>query len=342
MPVKRVTEANEVPESAATASEAIAKAILEHLPEVKMLRAQRKRGARARFPALTNRPSISVDEGERPEEIAREAAEDILQIIATDADGDAWAGDVALLGEATNFGKAKVLKTIEVEIEGDDPQPKPTVQSEVIGTMAAMRETISKMGDAVVKIANAKGLEHESIAQLVASVAKSQARVEITSGKWAFRAEKEKQETERIREQAHRDAAQTKYRWEAFETFMEEAKEPITIWSKYFTQDRKPGDPKKPPPKKPTQEEMDAVFSVADFEQHVSMEDGSTTTIRTVITEMVAEPDPKRRVAHARTLVQVLNRLPPEVQQALKLAFLSKLGQERALEIGAWLSLPLT
>lgn len=336
MPVKRVLDTNEQPESAQDAADAIRRAVIANSETVRWLRAQRKKGPRRRVPALATKIAYTPEDGEDGDELAREAADAIMEVIAADAGGEQWAGDVDLLGEDTRFGKPKVIASIEIMLEGEIVASPATAKARAESdSMAAQAKTIEGLGAALVKLANAKASDAEAMAKVVQSVGEMVGK----ERKWDYKIAREKEETEREEIKERGETTRARARWDAFETLLEEYKDVAKIWSTWWTEARKPGGP---PPQRPTPEELAKVFSDERFEKTVTLKDGTTANLRAVVSEMIAEPDTRRRVLLAKTLTQILNALPDETQQALKVAMALQLGVERAKEVAAWLSLPIS
>jgi hypothetical protein len=339
MPVNPVTDTEDTSEKAESAAEDVARAIVQHAAAVRTLRAQRKRGPKARSPALTTRIEVQIDPEEIPEEIAREAADAIMKVIENDAAGEQWSGFVDLLGDNTRFGKARVIASVGVELDGEHvPSPAVAKARAESDSMAAQAKTIEGLGAALVKVANAKASDAEAMAKIFATLGD----VHRSDRKWDYKMEKERQETEREEIKERAATTRAKARWDAFETLLEEYKDVAEIWSKWFTMHHKPGDKMKPPPSPPTKAEIDAVFVDERFEMKVTLDNGEEHSVRATVAEMLVEPDRRRRVLLAQRLAKVLNHLPKDVQAALKARMLEVLGMERAIELAAWLSLPVS
>lgn len=338
MPVTRVIEVDDASDETLDVTDQIRDAILKHRGAARWLRAQRVSGRRARTPALPTRIGCEIIESDDAREVATDAAREIIGAINADADGDAWKGEVAILGEAEGNQRPPVLARIPVTFDAEST-PKPTREGEITGVIGAMRETIAKMGDAVVRIANAKGLEHESIAKLVAEVADSQRKLSDSGGKWAYKMHKESEETAREAEREQGSAARSRHRWAAAETFAEEWKGVAEIWSKYFAANKGRAIPKRVTP--------DEIVKIFDAPATVTI-DGVPLRevfdpIRAIVAEMVAEPNLQRRCAIAMgPLRAAINALSPVQRDVMKARIVSELGMERAEEIAAWLSLPIT
>lgn len=339
MPVKRVTDTNEQPETSQDATDAIRKALVSHHASVRWLRAQRKKGPRRRTPPLATKIAFEVAAAEELDDICAEAASAIMDVILADADGEQWNGDVDLLGEDTRFGKAKVIASVDVSIEGEIVPSAASVKSRAeADAMTSLAKTVDGLGTALVKLANAKASDAEAMSKIVAAFGESMGR----DRKYEYKIAKEHEETERedIKERAATTRA--KVRWNAFETLVEEGMDVAEIWSKWLTQGRKPGEPMPDPPKPPTKEECDRVFKDPRLETPVTLPDGASANVHTLVREMIGEGNIKRRFLLARTLLKVLNGLPKDVADLLKVTMAVELGEKRAVEVAAWLSGPIT
>jgi len=338
MPVTTVVDTNVQPETLLDAAEAIRKEIRKHAEGCRGIRAQRQRKAREREPTIASSVDFSVEAGEDVDALCREAATRILEIIEDEAGGEQWKGEVQIIGDIGVANKARVLARVPLTIDGGTPQPKPTRDSEITGVIGALRVLVTDLGGTVVKIANAKGLEHESIANLVASVAKAQSKTYKKRGKWKWKMHKETEKTARETEREHSAASRSRDRWNAFETFAEEYKDVAELWSLYFMKGGKEM------PKRPTPEEVEKVFN-AEASEKIDGRPISEVfdTIRAIVSEMIAEPDVKRRCALAKKdLKKAINALSKTEQDAMKVRMIMLLGAERVSEISAWLSLPIS
>jgi hypothetical protein len=338
MPVKRVVDTNEKPDTIEDSTELIRAAVSNHAGSTRWLRARRKRsgGGRTWLPALATKIAFSPEQNEDVDELAREAAEAIMDVITTDAGGEQWNGEVDLLGEEARFGKHKIVASVDVLLEGETvASPAVAKQRAEADTMASQAKTIDGLGAALVKLANAKASDAEAMAKVVASVGEMVGR----ERKWDYKIAREKEETEREEIKERASTTRSRARWDAFETLLEEYKDVAKIWSVWWTEARKPGGP---PPQRPTSEEIAKVFGDERLEANVVLEDGTSANLRAIVSEMIAEPDTRRRVLLAKTLTKVLNALPTETQELLKMQMAVQLGVERAKEVAAWLSLPIS
>lgn len=340
--------------------ETTADAVLEHVDTLyaelsrfgeraRLLRGTPNRRVSGRKPApLRQTVTTIVEPGEDPASVYRQCAIDMLDVIVTTASGEPWAGIVEIIGEADERkgGRPPILATVKVKLDDTgDASPKPTRDSELTGVLGALKSIIEGMGVSIVKIANAKGAQEEATARLYTEIADSQRKLMSADRKWDYKIEKERQETEREVESGRASAAKSRAFWDAFESTAVEYKDLVEIWSRYYTQNRKPGDPGRAAPKAPTIDEIGRVMADETFEKETLIvdEDGqSTHSMRGLVAEMIAEPDFKRRLSLAKRLRLVLVAQDKETQDALKLKMLSELGAERAQEVAAWLSLPVT
>ncbi len=341
MPVKRVVDTNEKTDTVQDCVELVRAAVASHAGSTRWLRAQRKRaGGGRRFPALATKIAFDPTGDEDVDELAREAAEAILDVVAADAGGEQWIGEVDLLADEQRFGKPRIVASVDIVLEGEIvPSPETAKKRAEADGMAAMSRTIDGLGAALVKIANAKASDAEAMAKIVTAISDMVGKEK----KWDYKIAREKEETEREEIKERANTTRAKARWDAFETLLEEYKDVAKIWSTWFTEARKPGGA---PPSRPTPAEVAAVFDDERFEVNVTIDDGTPggvqANLRAIVSEMIAEPDTRRRVLLAKTLAKVVNALPQETQQALQLTMAVKLGVERAKEVAAWLSLPIS
>jgi len=229
----------------------------------------------------------------------------------------------------------KILARVPLDLEGEAPDVMTKARAET-DTMASQARTIDGLGAALVKIANAKASDAEAMSKMITAVSD----MHRADAKWNYKMEKERQETEREEIKERANTTRAKARWDVFETLIEEYKDVATIWSQWFTAARKSGDgiaPSNPP----TDDEIAKVFTDDRFEQPITLDDGQDYSVRSVVAEMRSEPDRKRRILLAKRLTAVLNHLPKAVQDDLRATMIRVLGQERALEIAVWLSLPI-
>lgn len=341
MPVSRIVDSKNGEDDESSVEERIREALKKNIEHAVELRAQRARAAKGRTPAVSQSTSCKFEPGEDPEEHVRRAARDILDIIAIDAEGQPWKGEVAILGTPHANGKPNVLaRVVKVHVntdtsDDDDDVPR-SREHELVSVIKECRVLVKDMGETVVKISNAKGLEHEAIAKLVESVAKVQAG----ESKWSYRMHAETEKTERVREEAHERAARSRHRWEAFESMAAEYKDVVELWSRFVTDPtRKSGSL----PTRPTADEVRAVFDAPpDTKVDGRAWSDIFDPIRALVSEMIAEPDVKRRVALSREFREMVSALTKNARDAMVFRMASVLGESRAREVGAWLSLPVS
>lgn len=256
----------------------------------------------------------------------------------------AWSG-VAMVVDRRRPVDKRVLDQIPLEVE--DPDAFVSVENESALMLKASRETLKSMGDVVVAIYRASEKRDKAFAKMSARLAKSIGKSSKAAGRWGYKKAKVDAETERHAETARERAAKSRHFWEAFESVGVEYKDVVAVWSKYWTRERRPGDPPPAAPTRPTPDEMRKVFGDGKFDDRYTVEgdDGRAeqgVTLQGVIAEMVAEPDARRRQQLASKLARVMGAMSSETRDALKLRMLQALGEARALEIAAWLSLPVT
>lgn len=248
----------------------------------------------------------------------------------------AWSGELVLLDKA---GK-KLGSPLKIDIE--DPSEGPSRESELVSILKEVRLLYAGERAGLVAIYGALGKREKQQAKLFGAVAKSQSRLSKSAGKYKYRTEKERQQTEREDIAARERSAKRKFFWEAVESIGVEWKDVGEIWSKYYTVGRKPGDPKKKPPQKPTLDELTSVFSRDEvFEKHFSTTDEGVTSMRTLAAQMIAEPDFERRRTLSRAMAEIGKQIP-DIRAKLETAMLAALTPQRALEIAAWFKLPVT
>lgn len=337
MPVTDVIDVDDAPDGVTEHTNKLFAVIEEHRAELRELKAWRARTARERRRALMPAKKFVLDLQDDPVELCRVAARGIMDVIAADAVGDAWRGEVELLGDPDAKGKPNVLASVKVELSAGAPMPKPTKDDELVGVLGALRETIKGLGEVVVKIGHAKADEVGAYTTMVTAVAQSVTQRGTIDAKYDFKKHKESEETERVREESHERAARSAHRWAAFEVFAEEWSGVAEIWSQYFASGQREA------PKRPTVEEINAVFNAPELSVEGVPWSEIFDPIRAIVAEMIAETDVKRRCKLAKTeLRKAINALSKPQQDAMKLRMLSVLGGDRCKEVSAWLSLPVS
>lgn len=340
MPVTDVIDVDDAPDGVTEHAGKVFAAIVEHCADVRLVKAWRARTAKARRQSVPPAKNFVVAIDEDPIELARRTANAIMDVIATDAAGEPWRGEVELLGDEDAKGKRNVLTSVEIKLAGGAPQPKPTKDDELVGVLGQLRETIKGLGEACVKIASTKADELSAYVSMVQSVATMVMGLNKTDGKWAYKMHRETEETNRVTEEQRSKAQRSANFWNAFETFADEWSGVAEIWSTYFAAGNKQL------PKRPTLDELVRVFDDASM-----LIDGRTfqevfDPLRAKVAEMLAEPDVKRRLAMAKDEIGgengLINRLTQNEQNAMKMQMVAVLGAERAGEIAAWLTMPLT
>jgi hypothetical protein len=291
---------------------------------------------------------FALEVGEDADALANAVASQIMEVIATDADGDAWRGEVELLGDAYDgggrrAGQPKVLATIPIKLDSGAPAPKPKREDEITSVITSLSKTIDGLGAVLVKVGQSKADEVQAYANMVKAVADSVTERTSADRKWDYKIERERQETDRMREEQLGKASRSRAMWEAFDSIGTEYKDIFEIWSKYYTRGRSPGDPANPPPSRPTAAEVAQVFDAPNLTIDGTPFSEVFDPMRAIISEMIAEADPKRRAQLARgPLRDALASLTPNAQQALKLRMLGVLGEKRCEEVAAWLTLPVS
>lgn len=340
MPITDVIEADDSPDGVTEHAGRVFAALMEHVGEVRMVKAWRARTAKVARRSVPPAKAFAVNIDEDPTDLCRKTANAIMDVIALDAAGEPWRGEVELLGELDAKGKAPVLTSVDVKLAGGAPQPKPTRDDEMIGSMSVLRETIKGLGEQCVRIASTKADELAAYVSMVQSVATMVTGLSKTEGKWAYKMHRETEETARVVEEQRSKAQRSANFWNAFETWSEEWSGVAEIWSTYFAAGNKEL------PKRPTLDELQRVFDAPDM-----LVDGRPFSeiydpIRAKIAEMLAETDVKRRLQMAKDELGgergLINQLTENERAAMKLRIVAVLGQQRAGEVAAWLTMPLT
>lgn len=353
MPATTVTDTEQPSDSELDAADAIREQVRKYITDVRELRAVPARKADQRARPLAEKVPVVIDRQEDLDALSEDCTRRILDIIRTAANGETWRGEVHLLGDNGANHRRVVIKAVPVLIEGDTPSTsKPTTrESETVAvlkacadTMKSQQTTIDGLGKALVTTANALSDEKNAHAKMFKRMTKVAGRVLRGDRKWKYKMRKESEKTDRQREKSRERAAATHARWDAFEVATTEYKDVIEIWSRYFTRGRKPGDPTRPPPTRPTVDELKKIF---DPTEEITV-DGRPfrevfDPIRAIISEMISESDVKRRIEIAKEqLVPTIKKLSNTAKDAMKLRILQQLGMDRAEEVSAWLSLPVT
>lgn len=343
-----VTDSIDVTDTTESNEDAYDKIIAElrkHAMTVRYIRAWTKRKSYQRRQPILPGKNFSVDEGEDMESLCREATLGILASIERHSEGQPIKCDVELLSDPPSDdkrGRAIVIATIAVEISGEGPQPKPTRESEIVGMLAQFNKTIEGLSGAVIRIANARASEAESLANMINAVSTSVTDRSKADMKWQYKIEREREETQRERERLNQATVRSRAMWGAIETWAEEWSEVGEILSRYFTAGRKPGDPPKPNPKPPTLEELRKVFEAPDIVIEGRSLSEVFDPIRALIAEMLAEPDVQRRFVIAKDrLKRTMEAIPIGARNTMQMRMLQLLGAERAQEIMTWCLYPV-
>lgn len=311
------------------------------------------RRAEQRARPLPDKVPVIVESGEDLDALADDSTRRIIDIVRAAADGQTWKGEVHLMGDAAANHRRVVIKSVPIVLEGETPaQSKAsTKDSETVQVIKAANETIRAcmttidgMGKSLVNVSQALSSEKNAHAKMVNRITKVAGRALRGDRKWKYKVRRQEEKSDRQREKSRERAAQTHARWDAFEVAAKEYKDVVEIWSRYFTRGRKPGDPTRPPPTRPTADEITKIF---DAPENLLVEGRPFREvfdhIRATISELVAEDNVKRRIKIAKeTLVPSINALSNNAKDAMKLRILQCLGMDRAEEISAWLSLPVT
>lgn len=302
---------------------------------------------------LGHRLEIDTTDGMGAEEMVEDLVRETIRIIGTDAckprgrntpkagTVGSWHGEVVLYSDAD--GSRSIAK-IPVELEEPSADLDTRRELEELSILAHVKGFMAMSFEQMVKIIGAAAAREEAMAGLVASVAKSTGKSNRKLAKYKFKARKVEAETRRHEADARTRSARHRAWADAFETAAEEYRDVVAIWSKYFTRERAGGKPP-PAPQRPTADELRTVFADERLQRVVTVRLGDTsqeTSPEKVIAEMVAEPDPRRRMHLAKLLAATVRAWPEDLQQLLKVSMVTALGMERCEEIAAWLSLPIT
>jgi hypothetical protein len=315
---------------------------------------------------LVEHIEIDPNDGKPADETIDEAVKLTLEIIHRDASAPLGrtakrAGQVIpWQGVATIVDDKQKPLGAPLKVKIEDPDAFTSYELEGVALLKTARELVGGMADAVVKIYNASARRDRAVAKMVATTAKASSKTNRKAGKWAYRSEKERERTERNRDDQQARQRMSANRWDAWEAISAEYKDVAEIWSRYWTRNRKPGDPAPPPPEKPTAAEIENVFTDETIDgPRVPALDGALEieiecppkitgtgkaehcNARKLVAEMIVETDAKRRMQLARRLGYVTAHWPQATKNSFKLRVLEKLGMERAEEVAAWLSLPV-
>lgn len=344
MPVTDVIDVDDAPDGVTEHATKIYAKIIEHADDVRVVKAWRARTAKERRRSLAPAKRIELASDEDRDEQARRCANAIMDVITTDAAGDPWRGEVELTGDPDDKGKCPVLASVEIKLVGGAPQPKPTKDDEMVGILAAARETIKTLGELVVRIGSTKADELQAYSSMVIGVTETLRKLGSSVGKWEYRAERERQETERVAEQARASAAKSRAFWDAFETFATEWKDVGMVWSRWITEQGKKGSGAQQSSDAPTADECQRVFGPLEFcERSITVNVGgnmTTGTIRSTVAEMIAEPDARARMMLARRLGAMVDTLSAAERGKLTAHTVEVLKAERAQQVVRWLSAP--
>lgn len=297
---------------------------------------------------LKSRVYADRDEAETPEELAASLTDETMKLIVRDAmrprgrgaknpgEIGPWVGSVQLFDKA----ERKPLDTLAIHIE--DPQGVVTAESEIVAMMKEQRAFFTNMNTGVVAIYTALGKREKQQAKLFGALAKAQGRMSKSAARWKYKTVKEQEKTERDDVGSRERIAKSKFFWSAMETGLAEWVDVAEIWSKFYTVDRKPGEPRPAPPTRPTHEECTSIFSKDEiFEKQYPTDEGDKS-VRAVVAEMIVEPDVARRIVLAKLLVRVAAQIPNALAR-LEAAIVSAIESEaRRRSIVAWLRLPIT
>lgn len=255
-----------------------------------------------------------------------------------------WDGAVLLFGKDAK----KPLDTLPVHIEYPEELLAPTPESELVKMANANTKLVEGVGTKLVAIYRELGKREKYQAQMFKAMARGQVGLSKSAAKYKYRSQREHEETERADIAARERTAKRKFFWEAVESIGVEWKDVGEIWSRYYTHTTTTADgekKKKEAPKRPTADECDKIFGGKQrehFEQQHTLADGTTTSVRAIVAQMLAEPDFARRQVLAKQLTECSSKIP-ERESVLRAAFAgAKIDTERALSIIAWLSLPIT
>lgn len=352
MPIVEILDVADTSDELAEATGRVFASLVKYLAETREVRARGRRGGeRAKSGGapriLTPSLKWQVDVSEDPTELARSFAKRIVEIITIDAGGEAWTGVVELVGDPDDKGKPVLLDAPKIAISAGAPQPKATREDEFVGMMGVMTnaakslgDTIKLLGDVVVKVGSTKADELSAYASMATALSAAFTSMTKSDGKWGYKIAKEKEETARTVEEERSRAQRSANFWSAIEVWSEEWKDVAVIWSQYFAGDagRRQGMPNRP-----TLEEIDAVFTW-DGASVDGVPFGEVfDPIRAIVSEMIAEPDVKRRLAMAKMqLKTAINALSESAQATMKIRMLQVLGEDRTKEVAAWLTLPVS
>lgn len=339
MPIIEIVDVTDISDELSEATGRIFMCIVENIAAVREIRARGKRGPKAagRPRVLTPTLKFQVDVTEDPTELARSFAKRIVEIITTDAAGEAWEGVVELVGDPDEKQKIVILDSPKVTISAGAPQPKATREDEFVGILATLRETIKGLGDVCVRVGSTKADELAAYASMATALATALAAQNKSDGKWAYKIAKEKEETARVTEEERSRAQRSANFWDAMSVWAEEWKDVAVIWSEFFAAGGRNA------PARPTDDEVRAVFTWPEGNVNGRPWHEIFDPIRAVVATMLAEPDVKRRCQIAKDdLKAAINRLSKPEQDAMKMRMVLVLGELRTKEVAAWLSVPVT
>lgn len=349
-----------------TVSEDLRRICRKHLGALRTLVVQR----RNRGPLSAPLPSVvdvERDPSESDEDLLSSIVDDTLAIIRRDALKPRgrntpnagtiaqWEGDVILLGDAVVDEKKKAkprddskparqkeLDRLPIEIEDPEAMAQ-TIESQTVAIMKEARLLLAGERAGIVSIYDALGRREKHQAKMFKSMAQGQASTSKGTAKYHYLERREAEQTEREDIAARERTAKRNFFWSAVETFGENWHDVGEIWSRYYTQGRKPGDPPKPAPTKPTPDECDRIFGGTHSETFEKVYDTSEgkQSIRSVVAQMIAEPDFERRRAWTKVFLQVGMQIP-NAKNVLKQALLEHVDEDRAQAIIAWIALPVS
>ena len=200
MPVSDVIDTKIVENDASDAFAGVMDRVRKHLVTARVVRARRKRTGRKRYPPLRPAVGVAFDPAkEDADELVDEIVGKLQDAIADDADGRAWKGEILIYDDV-----GKVLDTIEVAFEPDEPAEKPTRESENVAWMASARHHHEGMAKQVRELAASLasiGVAFKDVIQSVAGANAEVRRAELEY-EWKTQESRERMDTNRVDQEA--------------------------------------------------------------------------------------------------------------------------------------------
>lgn len=366
MPVREEISERDGNDSIEAFSEHLRSICLKHEAKVTRVRIERRNRGAGSGPISSSVAVVRDTENpDAPGEVVDQLVDKVVAIIRRDSGVPrgretknagkvaAWHGAAVLLDESKSKSKPTVLD--EATLELDDPAEHWNPENELISITRVMTDGYAKMSAATGNLhrwsaqrEKAQAKRDREIARLFKAFGKMMGK----GSKYDAKARRKEAEKDIEVERARAEASKSKYFWGAVETTGEAWHDVALAWTNYYTAPKEPGEGERGMPRPPTHDELEKVcttpdprdpkaprVAIEDFERRVEL-DGEQVSVRSLLGEVIAESDVKRRKGLTGKLLALFNRAPA-VAMLFKARVVGELGAARARELAAWLQLPV-